>query len=89
MTEIPADQKFLAFVLNEIVDHPDAVKITRKKDEFGVLLEFSVHPDDTGKVIGKGGQTIKSLRILLRIVGAKDHPERVNLRLLDSENENG
>lgn len=84
MTEKPADQKFLEFIVLAMVDHPESVKVERKEDEFGVLLELEVHPEDTGKIIGKGGQTIKSLRVLLRIVGAKDRPERVNLRLLDS-----
>jgi len=81
--DIPADQRFITYVLTSIVDHPEDVVVERIVDELGTLLQVRVHPDDTGKVIGKGGQTIKSLRILLRIVGAKDSGSRVNLKLLD------
>ena len=80
---LPTDQNFIEYVVKAMVDHPDAVVIERKVDELGVLLELHVHPDDVGKVIGKEGQTIKSLRTLLRVVGAKDNGNRVNLRLHD------
>ncbi len=68
-----------------MVEHPDDVSVKRTVDDLGILLELSVNPEDTGKVIGKGGQTIKSLRILLRVIGAKDNGNRVNLRLIDSQ----
>ncbi len=82
--ETLADQQFITFVVKSMVDHPEDVQVTRTVDELGILIELEVHPDDTGKVIGKGGQTIKSLRILLRVVGAKDNGNRVNLRLVDN-----
>lgn len=77
------DQQFITYIITSMVDHPEDVQVERIVDELGVLLQVRVHPEDTGKVIGKGGQTIKSLRILLRIVGAKDNGSRVNLKLLD------
>lgn len=86
MPEHSSEEKFILFVVQEMVDHPNDVRIVKKVDELGTLLELDVHPEDTGKVIGKGGQTIKSLRILLRIVGAKEGGQRVNLRLLDHGN---
>lgn len=85
MSDTPADQQFIEFVVKSMVDHPNEVSLKRTVDELGILLELSVHPEDTGKVIGKGGQTIKSLRILLRVVGSKDEGNRVNLRLIDNE----
>ncbi len=84
----PADQSFIEYVVKSMVDYPDDVVIERKVDELGILLELRVHPDDIGKVIGKEGQTIKSLRVLLRVVGAKDGGSRVNLRLIDPNRPN-
>ncbi len=84
----PADQSFIEYVVKSMVDHPGDVVIERKVDELGTLLELHVHPEDIGKVIGKEGQTIKSLRILLRVVGAKDGGSRVNLRLIDPNRTN-
>ena len=74
------DQTFLDFVVKGLADHPEAVVITRTVDEMGVLLTLTVHPDDMGKIIGKDGNTAKSLRTLLRVVGMK-HNARVNLKI--------
>ena len=35
------------------------------------IFQAAVHADDLGKVIGKGGQTAKSIRSLLQAVGAR------------------
>lgn len=74
------DHAFLEFVVKALVDNPDAVVITRTVDEMGVLLMLTVHADDMGKIIGKDGNTAKSLRTLLRVVGMK-HNARVNLKI--------
>ncbi len=75
------DQLFLEYVINAIVDHPEAVVIERTVDNMGVLLTLTVHPDDMGKVIGKQGKIAQeALRPLLRIVGMK-HNARVNLKI--------
>ncbi len=74
------DHAFLEFVVKALVDNPDAVVITRTVDEMGVLLMLMVHADDMGKIIGKDGNTAKSLRTLLRVVGMK-HNARVNLKI--------
>ncbi len=78
------DQSFLEYVVKAIVDKPDAVEVKRSVDEMGVLLELKVDPEDMGKVIGKDGQTAKAIRILLRIIGAKNDA-RVNMKIVEPE----
>ena len=80
MTKLPADQEFLEYVVKSLVDHKDDVKITRKVDEMGVLLSVKVHQDDMGQIVGKGGSTVKALRSLVKLVGAKNNA-RVNLKI--------
>lgn len=73
--------EFLTYIVKELVDHPDDVKVTKKVDEMGVLLMLDVHPGgDMGKVIGRSGATAKAIRTLLRVVGMK-HNARVNLKI--------
>jgi len=74
------DHAFLDFVVKALVDNPESVVIVRTVDEMGVLLTLTCHPDDMGKIIGKDGNTAKSLRTLLRVVGMK-HNARVNLKI--------
>ena len=78
------DQEFLEYVVKSLVDHPEAVKVTRTVDEMGVLITLDVHPDDMGKVIGRNGNTAKSIRTLLRVVGMKNNA-RVNLKINEPE----
>ncbi len=84
MAEKHEDKEFLDYVVKQIVDHPEEVEIDRKVDEMGVLLTLTVHPDDMGQVIGRGGNTARALRTLLRIVGMKSHA-RVNLKIEEPE----
>lgn len=74
------DKEFLEFVVKELVDHPEDVKIDRRVDEMGVLLSLTVNPEDMGQIIGKAGSTARSIRSLVRIVGLKNHA-RVNLKI--------
>ena len=79
-----ADQEFVETVVKAIVDNPNDVKTNRSVDEMGVLIELTVNPEDMGKIIGKEGRTAKSIRTLLRVLGAKNNA-RVNLKIVEPE----
>ncbi|MBI2426351.1 MAG: KH domain-containing protein [Candidatus Kerfeldbacteria bacterium] len=78
------DQEFVEYVVKCLVDNPSAVSAERTVDEMGVLITLKVDPKDLGQVIGRSGQTAKSLRTLLRVVGAKNQA-RVNLKIYEPE----
>ena len=78
------DKEFVEYIVKAIVEKVDSVKVDRKIDERGVLLELTVDPEDMGKIIGKEGRTAKSLRTLLRVLGAKNNA-RVNLKIVEPE----
>lgn len=78
------DRDFVEFIVKQIVETPDDVEVSRSVDEMGVLITLKVHKDDMGKVIGKNGQTAKSLRILLRVIGSKNNA-RVNLKIVEPD----
>ena len=82
------DKNFVEYVVKAIVEHPDDVKTTRKIDEMGVLIELTVNAADMGQIIGKEGKTAKSLRTLLRVLGAKNNA-RVNLKIIEPEGGRG
>ena len=74
--------QFLRYVLESLVEDKDELVIDAKEDELGILLTVSVSDKDMGKLIGKGGQTIKALRTLLRIIGG-NAKKRVNVKVLE------
>ena len=72
---------FLDTVVKALVDHPEEVTIVQTVDNLGVLLTLTVHPDDMGKVIGRGGRiATQAIRPLLTAVGLK-HNARVSLKI--------
>src|SRR5213593_2375572 len=79
---VSIDQQFVEYIVKSLVGHPDEVKVERRIDEKGVLLELSVNPEDLGRVIGKRGATAQSLRTLLRALGTKNDA-RYNLKIID------
>lgn len=76
------DQQFVEYIVKSLVGNPDAVSLSRRIDEKGVLLELTVDPEDLGRVIGKRGSTAQSLRTLLRALGTK-YDARYNLKIVD------
>lgn len=78
------DQEFLEYIVRAIVNNPDGVKSTRTVDERGVLITLDVTPSDIGYVIGRQGMTVRAIRTLLRVVGAKNNAS-VNLKINEPE----
>ena len=54
-----------------IVDHPEDVTVDLLTNRRGKTLEIRVHPDDLGKVSGRGGRTAKALRQVMAGVGGR------------------
>jgi predicted RNA-binding protein YlqC (UPF0109 family) len=54
-----------------IVEHPDEVSVAERSGKRGRTLEVRVHPDDLGKVIGRGGRTANALRTIVAGVGGR------------------
>lgn len=80
-TDFPGGN-FLQYVLESLVEDKDELRIESQEDDLGILHTVSVSERDMGKLIGKGGQTIKALRTLLRIVGGNTS-KRINLKVLE------
>lgn len=78
------DKDFLEIMVKAIVDKPDEVVIERSVDTMGVLIKLRVGEADMSKIVGKGGQTAKALRTLLRLVGSK-FDLRSNLKILEPD----
>jgi len=77
-------KEFLNLLVTSLVEFPDDVRIDGRTDEMGVLLTLHVAKEDMGKIIGKEGNTAKSIRTLLRVVGMKENA-RINLKIDEPE----
>jgi predicted RNA-binding protein YlqC (UPF0109 family) len=61
----------LEHLVRGIVDHPDDVRVELVTTRRGRTLELHVHPDDLGKVIGRGGRTATALRTVMAGIGGR------------------
>ncbi|MCA9741183.1 MAG: KH domain-containing protein [Deferribacteres bacterium] len=64
-------KEFILFLVKHLVDNPDAVQVNEVDGERTVVYELRVGDGDMGKVIGKRGNTAKSIRTLLAAASAK------------------
>lgn len=58
--------ELLQFMVEKLVDNPGDVHVKEIQGESATILEVKVNEADMGKVIGKKGRIIKSLRIVVR-----------------------
>lgn len=83
VADVPG-RAFLQYVLEAIVEDRDVLRVEASTDDLGVLLTVRVSARDMGKLIGKGGQTVRALRTLIRVIGGNAQ-QRVNLKILEPE----
>jgi predicted RNA-binding protein YlqC (UPF0109 family) len=72
----------LHYIISAIVDDSDAVKIEEKEEDGILNLIVTVAKDDMGKIIGKEGKVIRSIRNIMKIKAMK-HDLRINISLAE------
>ena len=73
--------ELLTQIIKHIVDEPDEVTVTEVQGERAIVLEIRVAADDVGKVIGREGRIINSLRQIIKAAAGKRN-KRVNIELI-------
>jgi predicted RNA-binding protein YlqC (UPF0109 family) len=58
--------ELLEYLARKLVSKPDEVIVEVVDGSRGPVIELEVHPDDFGKVIGKGGRVAQALRTIVR-----------------------
>ena len=69
-------------VVRGLVDEPDRVRVSERREGDLVRLELHVARPDRGRVIGRQGRTADALRTLLAVVAGR-HGLRCDLTVSD------
>jgi hypothetical protein len=80
MARNPDLKALLEFIVKSLVDDPDQVAVEVKQFDGSLVFELKVSEQDRGRVIGRQGRTIKSIRKLLS-AAASGGERRVVLEL--------
>jgi predicted RNA-binding protein YlqC (UPF0109 family) len=76
-------RELLDYLARALVDHPTDVQVEEiDEDDGSLVLELSVHDDDYGQVIGRGGRTAQALRTVVKAAAVKDN-RRVLLDIVE------
>lgn len=75
-------KEIIETIILNLVDNKDAVTINEVQGEKSIVYEVKVAEDDMGKVIGRQGRLAKSIRTVVKSIGAREH-KKVSVEFLD------
>lgn len=64
-------EEFIAYLIKNMVNAPEKVDVRAVDGPSSLLIEIRVDPEDVGKVVGRKGNVIRSLRTLAFSIGAR------------------
>jgi uncharacterized protein len=73
---VSVSRDVLEYIARNLVDEPEAVRVTEEERDGSVTLRLSVAPEDMGKVIGRRGRTARAIRAVVRAAATREgvHP---------------
>jgi len=76
-----AELENLVLVLaRSLVEEPEKVEVSGTESDSRVELEIRVAPEDMGKIIGRGGRTIRAIRTVAKAASVRVG-KRVNVEV--------
>lgn len=64
-------KELVLYIAKALVDNPDKVEVNEISGEKATVIELKVAEGDRGKIIGKEGRIIKSIRTIVNSASAK------------------
>ena len=61
------------YLLSFLISKPENMTVDETENDYGTVLTITVDKDDMGRVIGKGGKIIRSLRDVVKILAVKQN----------------
>ncbi len=75
-------KEIIETIILNLVDNKEAVQINEVQGEKAIVFEVKVANEDMGKVIGKQGKLAKSIRTVVKSIGAREH-KKVSVEFID------
>ena len=75
-------ENLLRVLARSLVEEPDMVEVTGTETDTRVDLELRVAQEDMGKIIGRGGRTIRAIRTVVKAASVKVE-KRVSVEVPD------
>ena len=66
------------YLIKSLVDNTEAASVVQSESDGKIVITIKVDSADMGRIIGKDGRIIKSIREIVRAYSAKNH-EKVSV----------
>jgi predicted RNA-binding protein YlqC (UPF0109 family) len=77
-------KELVQFPARQLVNNPDAVEVKEAHGDTASVLELCVAKEDLGRVIGKQGRTVNSIRTILNAVASRTN-RKVVLEIIEEQ----
>ena len=64
-------KELVEYMAKNLVDDPTQVRVRETVTPQESRIDLHVAPDDMGRIIGKSGRVVNSLRVLLRVAAVR------------------
>ena len=75
-------KELLAVLVKSLVTYPNEINIVEEEDDNNIILKLAVHKTDIGKIIGKNGKVIRSIRTVVK-AGAYETKKRIIVEIVE------
>lgn len=79
-----AATEYIDYLVNHLIDDSDASSVEESMDDGDLDIVISVPEDERGRIIGRQGRLIRSLRVLARASAGRDNM-RASLEISESD----
>ena len=76
-------KKALEYIISSIVESPKEVEITENEENGIINFTIKVATSDMGRIIGKNGKVIRSIRNIIKIPAIKQN-KKINVTLAET-----
>ena len=77
-------KELVQFLARQLVNNPDAVEVNEVHGDTASVLELRVAKEDLGRVIGKQGRTVQSIRTILNAVASRTN-RKIVLEIIEEK----
>ncbi|HHX30308.1 MAG TPA: KH domain-containing protein [Clostridiaceae bacterium] len=74
-------KELLKAIIEPLVQHPEDLEIGQEMKGREIVLTVTAHPEDIGRVIGRGGRRAHAVRAIMKAKGAMDN-KRISVDIL-------
>ena len=65
-------EEVILFIAKNLAKQTESIKVEQKKGKYTTIFTIFVHPEDKGRIIGKDGKIISSLKTIVTSLANKE-----------------